>query len=97
MYAIAWHVCHGCHVCHVLTICCVCHVCHSPPLAPHRYVAARIATDPGWHDVAVIISGADVPGEGEHKVYPMSTGLLAAPRTAHSCFVLLLALPISGG
>ena len=36
-------------------------------MAVHRYVAARLASDPGWNDVAVIVSGADVPGEGEHK------------------------------
>ncbi|KAF8001809.1 hypothetical protein HF325_004310 [Metschnikowia pulcherrima] len=32
------------------------------------WVAYKLATDPGWRDLQVIISDATVPGEGEHKL-----------------------------
>lgn len=32
------------------------------------WVAYKLATDPGWKDLQVIISDATVPGEGEHKI-----------------------------
>lgn len=32
------------------------------------WVAYKLATDPGWKDLQVIISDATVPGEGEHKL-----------------------------
>lgn len=32
------------------------------------YIHNRVSTDPGWKNVKVVLSAADVPGEGEHKV-----------------------------
>ena len=32
------------------------------------YVTKRISEDAEWRNVKVILSGHDVPGEGEHKI-----------------------------
>jgi 5'-3' exoribonuclease 2 len=37
-------------------------------LALRYWTAYKLATDPGWANVQIIISDATVPGEGEHKI-----------------------------
>jgi 5'-3' exoribonuclease 1 len=32
------------------------------------YVSKRISEDAEWRNVKVVLSGHDVPGEGEHKI-----------------------------
>lgn len=32
------------------------------------FIRKKIKEDPIWHNLTVIFSGADIPGEGEHKV-----------------------------
>jgi 5'-3' exoribonuclease 2 len=41
---------------------------HRVAEAVRYYVAERVSSDPGWKTLSVVLSDANVPGEGEHKI-----------------------------
>lgn len=60
--------------------------------ALRNWVAYKLASDPGWKDLQVIISDATVPGEGEHKlmsfIRSQRSDPLHDPNTKHCIYGL---------
>lgn len=43
------------------------------------YINKKISEDSAWREITVILSGHDVPGEGEHKIMEYIRNNKAAP------------------
>lgn len=44
------------------------------------FIRKKIKEDPHWHSLNIIFSGADIPGEGEHKIMEHIREMRASPR-----------------